>query len=447
MANKQLRLGAFLLQAGHHSAAWRHPLTPKEPEKSIAHFVDMANAAERGLFDLLFLADSSAPWGPVDVEFQSRTMQATNFEPVGLLAALSMVTKHVGLVATSTTSFDEPYLVARKFASLDQLSGGRAGWNLVTSTNEREAGNFGLDKFPGHEERYERAAEFADVVMGLWDSWDEGAFLRDKKSGIYFDPKKMHELNHVGKRFSVRGPLSVSRSPQGRPIIVQAGSSEPGRQLAARTADIVFTVNQSMERARDFAEDVKKRAAGFGRSPDSILIMPGLVPVVGKTREEAQAKLDELNALIPEKMGVALLSFMVGKDLSGYPLDGPLPDVESTNLEKSRQNVVVELARRENLTIRQLYIRLVALRAHFTVVGTPEDIADTIEAWFKAGAADGFNIAPTLMPSGLEEFVDLVVPELQRRGIFRTKYEGKTLRENLGLEKPVSRYAKENAMA
>jgi len=438
-----MKLGAFILQAGHHSAAWRHPSVPDAPEKNIAHFVEQAQAAERGLFDLLFLADSSAPWGPVDVEFQARTMQATNFEPVGLLSALSMATKHVGLVATSSTSFDEPYLVARKFASLDQLSGGRAGWNLVTSTNVREAFNFGQTSLPSHDDRYARAAEFADVVIGLWDSWDDGAFIRDRSTGQFFDPSKMHQLDHKGKFFAVRGPLSVSRSPQGRPIVVQAGSSEDGKQLAARTADIVFTVSQSMQRAVEFAQDVKARAKGFGRSPDQVLIMPGLVPIVGKSRAEAQAKLDELDALIPEKMGVALLSFMVGTDLSGYPLDGPLPDIsEKTNLEQTRQNLVIDLAKRENLTIRQLYQKLVALRAHFTVIGTPVDIADTMEEWLTAGAADGFNITPAIMPSGLIDFVDQVVPELQRRGIYRTRYEGSNLRENLGLEKPKSRYAK-----
>lgn len=438
---KQLRLGAFLLQAGHHSASWRHPSVAEATEHNIQHFVDMATVAERGLFDLLFLADSSAPWGPVDVEFQSRTIQATNFEPTTLLAALSMVTKHVGLVATSTTSFDEPYLVARRFASLDQISGGRAGWNLVTSTNIREAGNFGNLPFPAHADRYTRASEFADVVLGLWDSWDEDAFVRDREAGRYFNPKGMHELNHEGKFFTVKGPLSVARSPQGRPIVVQAGSSEDGRQLAARTADIVFTVSQNLQKSIEFAADVKKRAAEFGRSPDSVLIMPGLVPFVGATREEAQAKRDELDALIPEAMGVALLSHMAGKDLSGYPVDGPLPEVESTNLEKTRQNLVVDLARRENLTIRELYKRLVALRGHYAVVGTASDIADKMQEWLEAGAADGFNITPALMPHSLADFVDHVVPELQRRGIYRTAYEGKTLRENLGLEKPVSRHA------
>ena len=441
----KMRLGAFIIAAGHHRAAWRHVQTHDATETNVQHFIEIAKVAERGLFDMLFLADSTAPWGPYQLELQSRTNVACTFEPLTLLSALAMVTEKIGLVATSTSTFDEPYLVARKFASLDVISRGRAGWNLVTSTNEREAYNFGRTAHVAHADRYDRASEFADVVLGLWDSWDEDAFLRDRESGQYFDPEKMHYLHHKGKHFSVKGPLNVVRSPQGRPILVQAGSSEPGRQLSARTADVVFTVQQHLDKAQEFSEDVKRRGAAFGRDPNSILIMPGLVPVVGSTLVEANRKLEQLNDLISSELGVAELSTIVGLDLSKFPIDGPLPDIPGTSQSQGRQKVTVELARRENLTIRQLYKKVVALRAHLTVAGTPEKIADTMEEWFRAKGADGFNIMPTMLPSGLTDFVDQVVPILQRRGLFRTSYEGSTLRENLGLTRPTSRYSNPRA--
>ncbi len=434
-----MRLGAFLINAGHHVAAWRHKSAHEAPEHNLANYIEMTRESERGLFDMIFLADSIASWGPYQTELQSRTSAATNFEPLTLLAALSMVTERIGLVSTSTTTFDEPYIVARKFASLDQLSGGRAGWNLVTSTNEREAYNFGRTAHVAHADRYDRASEFADIVLGLWDSWDDDAFLRERASGRYFDPSKMHFLEHKGKHFSVKGPLNVARSPQGRPIIVQAGSSEVGKQLASRVADVVFTVQQKLDRAVEFAADIRRRAGGFGR-PISPLVMPGLVPVIGRNQADARQKLEELDELIVPEMGVALLSDMVGMDLFGFPIDGPLPEVPLTNSGQGRQQVAVDLARRESLSIRQLYKRLVALRAHLTVVGTVDQIADTMEEWFRAGAVDGFNIMPTLLPLGLTEFVDEVVPELQRRGLFRKEYEARTLRENLGLPIPKSRH-------
>jgi FMN-dependent oxidoreductase (nitrilotriacetate monooxygenase family) len=430
-----MRLGLFMLQGGHHIAAWRHPRSPDATENVLPYFTDIATLAERGLFDMVFLADSTAPWGAA----LERTARAAVVEPTTLLAALAVVTKHIGLVATSTTTYDEPYLVARKFASLDLISGGRAGWNLVTSSNEREAHNFGRDAHMAHANRYERASEFADVVLGLWESWDDNAFVRDRKSGVYFDVNKLHLLNHHGKHFSVKGPLNVPGSPQRRPIVVQAGSSGPGQELAARTADVVFTVQQDLKAAQKFYGDVKAHAATHGRSPSDILIMPGLVPVVGTSAEDARSKLAELNELIVPELGVALLSSMIDMDLTPYPLDGLLPEVPETNLNKGRQKVAVDLARRENLTIRQLYKRLVASRAHLTVVGAPADIADMMEEWLKSGAADGFNIMPAILPLGLEEFINLVIPELQRRGLFRTSYTGRTLRENLGLRMPATR--------
>jgi FMN-dependent oxidoreductase (nitrilotriacetate monooxygenase family) len=433
--NRQMKLGAFIMPGGHHRASWRHPSVPEAPEASLGYFINVTQEAERGLFDMVFLADSTAPWGPAELDMQSRTTSATCFEPLTLLSALATATHSIGLVATSTTTYDEPYLVARKFASLDLISGGRAGWNLVTSTNEREAFNFGRTSHVVHSDRYARASEFADIVLGLWKSWERDAFVRDRKTGLYFDPGKFRPLNHKGEHFQVKGPLNIIPSPQVRPVIVQAGSSEAGRQLASRVADVVFTVQQNKADAALFVTDIRKRATAFGRATNSVLVMPGLVVVVGSTDAEARDKLDEINDLMLPEMGVALLSEMVGVDLRKYPMDGPLPEINVTSSAGvGRQKVVLELARKENLTIRQLYRRVAGVRAHLTFTGTAVGIADTMADWFENGAADGFNMMPLLLPSGLTEFVDLVVPELQSRGLFRTAYEGQTLRSNLGIE-------------
>jgi FMN-dependent oxidoreductase (nitrilotriacetate monooxygenase family) len=440
----QLRLGAFLYPSGHHIAAWRHPEAQADAGVNFRHYVKLAQAAEAAKFDLVFLADGVGTRGD-NVEFLSRTAHSyvAQFEPITLLSALAAVTEHVGLVATASTSFNEPYHVARKFASLDHISGGRAGWNLVTSSNEHEAKNFNRDKHFEHAERYERAIEFAEVVEGLWDSWEDDAFLRDKDQGRFFDPERRHVLDHKGRFFQVRGPLNVARSPQGHPVVVQAGSSEAGRDLAARTAEVIFTAQQTLEDAIDFYSDVKGRLAQYGRHPDDLKIMPGVFPIVGRSESEAREKFEQLQALIDPKVGLALVSGLTGGfDLSGYPLDGPIPELPETNASKSRQLLTLELARRENLTIRQLYLRVAGARGHWQLVGTPAQIVDQLEERFVKGGADGYNVMPPVLPAGLDDFVELVIPELRRRGLFRSEYEGRTLRDNLGLRRPVNRYAR-----
>ena len=440
-----LRLGAFLYPTGHHIAAWRHPDSLVDAGRNFRHYVQLAQAAEAAKFDLVFLADGAGTRGD-NVDFLSRTAHSyvAQFEPLTLLSALAAVTERIGLVGTASTTFNEPYHIARKFASLDHISGGRAGWNLVTSSSAHEAKNFNFDEHLAHARRYERAVEFAEVVEGLWDSWDEDAFVRDKASGRYFDPSKRHVLDHRGEFFNVRGPLNVERSPQGRPVVVQAGSSEAGKALAARTAEVIFTAQQTLDDAVAFYADVKGRMAAYGREPDDLKIMPGVMPIVGATESEAREKFDALQALIDPAVGLALVSTVTGGfDLSGYPLDGPIPELPETNASKSRQLLALELARRENLTIRELYLRIAGARGHWQLVGTPEQIVDALEERFVNHGADGYNVMPALLPNSLDDFIRLVLPELRRRGLFRSEYEGYTLRENLGLAQPVSRYARE----
>jgi alkanesulfonate monooxygenase len=433
----RLKLGAFLPDAGHHVAAWRHPDATADGGVSFDHYRRLAQTAERAKFDMVFLADQVALWDrPIDILARGARLA---FEPLTLLSALSVVTEHIGLVATASTTYNQPFHLARKFASLDHLSGGRAGWNLVTSTSEAEAKNFGQSPHPEHASRYERAREFVDVVIRLWDSFDDGAMRYDKAAGIFFDPEKVRVTEHRGAHFSVRGPLNVPRPPQGHPVIVQAGSSDAGQELAAATAEVIFTAQQTLDDAQAFYRSVKGRMARHGRSPDDLKIMPGIFPVVGRTRAEAQAKYDELQALIDPAVGLHLLGQMIGGiDLSAYPVDGPIPDLPETNGGKSRQKLLLAKAAREGLAIRQLYLSIAGARGHWTLVGSATDIADQLEAWFLAGGADGFNVMPPYLPGGLDDFVDLVVPELRRRGLFRTEYEGRTLRENLGLSRPVA---------
>jgi FMN-dependent oxidoreductase (nitrilotriacetate monooxygenase family) len=440
-----MKLGMFLEGTGHHVAAWRDPEVDPHGRVSLAHFLDIARLAERGKFDLLFMADTNATFGADDVESWTRTTAGTRLEPITLLAAMSAVTEHIGLVATATTTYYEPFHVARFFASLDQISGGRAGWNLVTSLAVAEAYNFGRETHPHHGDRYARAREFAKVVLGLWDSWEDGAVLADKDSGIYFDRAKLHFLNHKGKHFSVRGPLMVQRSPQGHPVIVQAGQSDDGRDLAGETAEVTFTVQQDLESGRAFYADIKRRAAAYGRPPNAIKVMPGVMTVIGQTRAEAAAKYERLQALLSPELAVKDLSSYFGFDMSNLPLDGPVPDPHPDIEQKGRVKVMVELARRENLTIRQLYKRVYGQRGHRVVIGTPVEVADALETWYGGGAADGFNIMPLTMPRGLEDIVEMLIPELQRRKLFRTEYEGKTLRENLELPIPENRWAVERA--
>jgi len=433
-----MSLGAFLLPYGHHVAAWRHPDAPVKADFS--HFLELAKTAERGLFDMVFFADTLSVWAG-DAESLYRHSSATRPDPHTLLSGLAAVTKNIGLVGTASTSFDQPFLLARKFGALDDISYGRAGWNLVTSSNPNEATNFGTEETLPKDERYLRAREFAEVVSGLWDSWDQDAFVRNRASGAYFDPKKMHVLNHQGKYFSVKGPLNVDRSPQGRPIFVQAGSSDDGKDLAADFAEVVFTAHSEIGSAREFYADVKSRTEKAGRSADSIKIMPGVSFTVARTRQEAQELHESLQQLIHPAIGLKLLSTFIGHDLSSYDVDGPLPELEKKAAGNSRAELLESIARKEGLTIRQLYMRIAGNRGHFQVIGDAVDVANTLEEWFTTGAADGFNVMSPLLPLSLNAFVDLVVPELQKRGLYRTSYGGTTLRENLGLPMPISRYA------
>ncbi|GEM44661.1 LLM class flavin-dependent oxidoreductase [Deinococcus cellulosilyticus] len=432
---RQIKLGAFLMTDGHHIAAWRHPQANPYAHVSFEHFKELAQKAEAAKFDTIFFADSAAAWVDGEGVF-AHTSRGAHFEPLTLLSALATVTTHIGLIATQTTTYNEPYHLARKFASLDQISGGRAGWNLVTSANGREAFNFNRDAHVVFEERYDRAHEFAEVVTGLWDSWEDDAFIRDKESGLFSDPEKSHVLSHVGKHFKVRGPLNVARSPQGRPVIVQAGSSEEGKELAAATAEVVFTAQQTLQDAQHFYNDLKGRLAKYGRSEDDLKIMPGVLPYVGRTQQEARDKFDLIQSLVLPKVGLSQLSNLLGADLSGYDIDGPVPDLPLTNNNRSRQALLVEQARREGLTIRDLYLSVTGGRGHWQLIGTPEQIADELEERFLNRGADGFNVMGPVLPAGLDDFIELVIPELRRRGMFRHEYEGRTLRENLGLKRP-----------
>ncbi|MFM0740190.1 LLM class flavin-dependent oxidoreductase [Paraburkholderia xenovorans] len=429
----KLKLNALLYGTGSHVVGWRHPQAAPNGNRDFAHYRRMAQTAERGKLDALFIADVVATQGS-HIDSLRRSARADTFEPLTLLAALAAVTERIGLIATATTTYNAPYHIARKFASLDHLSGGRAGWNLVTSVVPDEAANFGADTHLAHAQRYARADEFREVVAGLWDSWEDDAFIEDKAAGLHFDHEKLHVLNHQGTHFRVRGPLNVARSPQGHPVLVQAGSSEAGRELAARCAEVIFTAQHRLEDARAFYSDVKARLARYGRQPDHLKILPGVMPIVGASEADARDKLRELQALIDPVLGLRLLADNAGDfDLSGYPLDGPLPDLPPSNRSKSRQQGIVDLARRENLTIRQLYERFASAGV---VTGTPKTIADRFEEWFETYGADGFNVAFAWAPGGLDDFVELVVPELQRRGLFRTEYEGPTLRDQLGLPRP-----------
>ncbi len=431
-----MKLAAFYYPTGHHIAAWRGQEVPLSTATDFEYRVQFAQTAERGKFDLVLMADRLA-FTESRLDLLCHLDEwAVRFEPITLLAALCGVTQRVGLVCTASTTYYEPYHVARQFASLDHLCGGRAGWNLVTSSTDGEARNFGREFHMDHTDRYHRAEEFADVVLALWDSWDDAGLVRDKAAGLYFDLDRLRVTNHRGKHFAVRGPLTVPRTPQGRPIIVQAGASEPGRALAARTADVIFTAQHTCAEAQTFYADMKGRLPAFGRTASDLRILVGISPVIGDTEAAAHEKLARLNAQIHPSIGVAVLEAYLGADLSGAELDGPLPDLPITNASRSRQALLIELARREDMTIRQLYRRVAGAIGHWQVVGTVEQIADEMEQRFLENGADGFIVMPSVLPSGLDEFVDLVVPELQRRGLFRRDYEGLTLRENLGLSMP-----------
>lgn len=443
---RQIKLGAFLPGGGQHIAAWRHPDAPLDGALNLEFYKQLARTAERGLFDAYFLADNLA------VNFGAKEgggAAAATLEPVTLFAALSTVTTHLGFIATASTTYEEPFNLARKFASLDHISAGRAGWNVVTSTGDATAQNFGRNTQLNHAERYERAEEFVDVVRGLWDSWEDDVFIRDKQSGEFYDQSKVHALNYQGKYLKVRGPLNISRSPQGYPVIVQAGQSKPGIELAARTAEVIFTARQNLADAQQFYREVKGKLAKYGRSPEQLKIMPGIAPFVGRSQAEAEDKYHALNELIKPEVGIALLNGLTGGslDLSTYDLDGYLPELPPTQGMISRQQLICEIAAEHNFTIRQLYQWVATARGHWTLVGTPESIVDQLQLWFENEAADGFNVLPPVLPTSLNDFVDLVIPELQHRGLFRTQYEGCTLRENLGLAKPQNSFTLPNTYA
>ncbi len=440
----RMKLGAFFHPTGHHVAAWLHPGAQLDAGTNFAHYLSLAQTAERGMFDLMFLADSLAVRGG-RMEALSRWPQyMAYFEPITLLSAIACATQHIGLVATASTSYSEPYNTARMFASLDHISAGRAGWNVVTSQSGAVARNFGREDHFGHDERYARADEFADVVKGLWDSWEDDAFLRDRSSGRYLDPAKLHTLNHEGTYFTVRGPLNAARPPQGHPVLFQAGGSVPGRELAAKSCEAVFTPLHVLETAQAFYQDVKARMPKYGRSPDQLKIMPGLNPVIGRTTQEAHDKHRAMQMLIHPDVGLELLSNELnGFDLRPYDLDGPLPaELHSMKTEggQTQMRNILSWSREEGLTIRQLYERFGGARGQRTVIGTAAEVADHMQHWFEARGVDGFLIQPSTLPEGLNDFVDQVIPLLQERGLFRTAYEGTTLRDSLGLARPPNRF-------
>jgi alkanesulfonate monooxygenase len=424
--------------ASIHTGAWRYPGAYPDANFNFAHLCRFARTLEAAKFDAFFMADHLAVLNmPMDALKRSHTV--TSFEPFTLLSALAVVTERLGLVATGSTTFDVPFHIARRFASLDHISEGRAGWNIVTTSNPDAALNFGLDEHMEHGERYHRAREFYDVVTGLWDSWADDAFVRDVENGIYFDPAKLHVLAHKGEHYSVRGPLHIARPPQGWPVIVQAGASEAGRQLAAETAEAVFTAQATLEVGRAFYADVKGRMEKLGRNPEHMKIMPGCFVVVGDTVEEARAKRAKLDSLVDYSNAIASLSIALGHDAAAFDPDAPLPDVPDTNASKSGRERAIALAKRENLTVRQLAQRLGGY-AGLSMVGTPQTIADEMQEWLETRGSDGFTIMFPYLPGGLEDFCGRVVPELQRRGLFRREYEGRTLRENLGLPRPENRF-------
>ncbi len=435
---RKLRLTAFMRPVSLHTAAWRYPGAWPDANFNFGHIVRLIQKLEAGKIDGFFMADHLAVLNmPMDALKRSAT--PTSFEPFTLLSALAMVTKHIGLMATGSTTYDEPFHVARRFASLDHISGGRAAWNIVTTSNPDASMNFGHEEHMEHDERYARAREFFDVVTGLWDSWADDAFIRDVEGGSYFDPEKMHTLNHKGKYLNVRGPLNIARPIQGWPVIVQAGASNAGRQLAAETAEAVFTALRSPEEGREFYKDVKGRAAKAGRNPDHIKILPGCMTYVGDSLDEAREKRARLDSMVHYDSAIAGLSIALGVDARTFDPDAPLPEIPQSNASQSGRERAVALAKRENMTVRQLAQRLGG-HGGLAMLGTPKMIADQMEEWLLTEASDGFTLQFPYLPMGLDDFVDRVVPELQRRGLFRKEYEGTTLRENLGLPRPPNRF-------
>ncbi|WLS79519.1 LLM class flavin-dependent oxidoreductase [Erwinia pyri] len=425
-ASRQLRLGLFVQPLGQHVSGWRLTSQLGSPT-DIAWLTEIAQKAEAGLFDMFFVGDALA----TSVHRLPSTM--ARLEPLTLLAALAVSTRHIGLAATASTTFSDPFTLARSFSSIDHISRGRAAWNVVTSFSTDVARNFSRDDMPGHAERYAKAREFLEVSFKLWEAWEEGAVQPDAASGSYFVDDKIKAINHRGEHYQVQGPLNISRSPQGRPVIIEAGSSEDGQALAAATAEVVFTASASLEEGQTFYRSQKQQVKEAGRNPDHLLILPGVMPIVGRTLEEAKATWKALNSLVDIENGLRQLSARFGMDLSQLPLDGPVPDAPQGEGNQSRVKLFTEMAKRDNLTLRELAAVAAGSRGHRVVVGTAKEIADDFQQWLEQEGADGFNIMPATVPDQLDLFIELVVPELQRRGLFRERYQFKTLRENLGL--------------
>jgi FMN-dependent oxidoreductase (nitrilotriacetate monooxygenase family) len=435
---REMHLGLFLLPPGHHVAAWRHPRTPADGDLDFDYLTTLAKTAERGLFDMLFLSDGlGVRINYADAVALSKWGHIVYFEPITLLSALAKVTTSIGLAATSSATYHEPFNTARQFASLDWLSRGRAAWNIVTSMTDAEAQNFNLDRQPDHDARYRRAHEFLEVATGLWDSWDDSAFVYDKSKGRSFEPGALHILDHRGEFFSVRGPLNIARCPQGRPVLIQAGSSAVGQDFAARWADVIFTAQDNIVDAKQFYSATRARLAAHNRDENAVRVLPGVCAVIGRTVAEAEDKFAELQDLVDSTLGLGLLTGLLGGiDLAQIDPDDPLPQVQPTQGGQSRQSLLLRRAARDGLSIRELYMQLTATRGHLFVLGDPVMVADTLEEWFRDEACDGFNFMPAQLPDGLNDFVTLVIPELQKRGLFRTAYTGSTLRDHLGLLRP-----------
>ncbi len=425
-AKNRLRLGLFVQPVGHHVSGWRLTEELGAPT-DIDWLIRLAQKAEAGRFDLFFVGDALA------TSMYRLPSTMARLEPLTMLSAVAVNTKRIGLAATASTTFSDPFTMARTFSSLDHISRGRAAWNVVTSFSADVAKNFSRDDMPNHAERYGRAREFLQVTNKLWQGWEEGAVQPDAASGQYFVNDKINPINHVGEHFQVQGPLNITRSPQGRPVIIEAGSSADGQKLAAETAEVVFTAAASLEEAQAFYQSQKAQVAAAGRNPEHVVIMPGVMPIVGRTRDEAKALWKELNTLVDIDNGLKQLSLRFGMDLSDFPLDGPVPEVPLGEGNQSRVKLMTDMAKRENLTLRELAAIAAGSRGHRVIVGTAEDIADDFQLWLEQGGADGFNIMPAIMPEQLDLFVELVIPELRRRGLFPTDYAYATLRENLGL--------------
>lgn len=423
-----MHLGLFILGTGSHVAGWRWP-------GAVTDFSDLgaiqliARTAERGRFDLIFMGDN------LYADPGSHPSYTLRLEPLTMMAALATTTKHIGLGATASTTYGDPWTTARAFASLDHISGGRAAWNAVTTTNPAAGANFDRE-LPAHADRYARAEEFIEVVMKLWDAWDDDALVADRATGVYLDPTKLRAIDHVGRHFKVKGPINIGRAPQGRPIVLQAGGSAPGQALAARTADVVFTVTQDIEESKAAYAAVKSRMPAFGRAPEQLAMLPGVMPVVGRTDKEAREKLAVLQSYVDSHNGLQLLTDRLGFDMTPYDFDGPVPDLPQTEFSQTFARVLLDKARRDGLTLRDLYNLNAAARGHWVLCGSPATIADTLELWFTERAADGFNVMPPWFHENFDDFVDTVVPILQERGLFRRDYAGTTLRDHLGLARP-----------